>query len=263
MADSTQIDPRAAVSPKAQLGCNVKIGPFACIGDGVTIGDDCVIAPHAVITGNTTIGRGTKIYTGANIGDEPQDLHFEGARSYTDIGENCLIREYVTIHRGVEEDSRTVVGNNVLMMAFSHLGHNCQIADNVVIANASLLAGRVEVGARAFISAQVMIHQFCRVGTLAMIGGGNTLVQDVPPFCMVQDKAIQDINAIGLRRAGWPSETRDAIRKALHIACFEGLGRPGALAKIAEEVPQLPEVKLFMEFLETTKRGMLSGRGVK
>ena len=263
MAEEAKIDPRAAIAPGANIGKNVTIGPFAVIGDGVTIGDDCVIGPHAVISGNTTIGRGTKVFTGANLGDEPQDLHFTGATSYTDIGEDCIIREYVTVHRGVEEGSRTTVGNRVMLMAFSHLGHNCQIADDVVVANATLLAGRVEVGYHAFVSAQVMIHQFCRIGSLAMIGGGNRITQDIPPFCMLQEETIQGINAVGVRRAGWSHEAIDAIRDAIRITCFEGLSRPNAIETIRTTLPQTPEVLQFVAFLEGTKRGITAGRGVK
>ena len=260
---STQIDPLAAVAPGAQLGENVTIGPFAVIGKGAVIGDNCVIGPHAVISGNTTIGSRTVVHTGANLGDTPQDVHYFGAEAFTDIGEECQIREYVTIHRGVEEGSHTTVGNRVMLMAFSHLGHNCQIADDVVVANASLLAGRVEIGTHAFVSAQVMVHQFVRIGALAMIGGGNAVGQDVPPFCMLQEGAIQGINAVGLRRANWSAEARDAIREAVRIVCFEGLSRPNAIEKIKAELPSLPQVQEFTAFLEGTRRGITAGRGVK
>lgn len=257
------IDPRAAVSESAQLGENITVGPFAVIGPNVTVGDNCVIGPHVNLSGRTTIGRGTKIHVGANIGDEPQDLHYEGADSYTDIGEECIIREYVTVHRGVEEDSHTRVGNRVMLMAFSHLGHNCQIADDVVIANASLLAGRVEVGCHAFISAQVMIHQFCHIGALAMIGGGNGITQDVPPFSLVQFGVVRGLNAVGVRRAGFSAETRKALQDAIHATCFEGLSRPNAIAKIRQELPQFPEVVAFAEFLENSQRGIVPGLGTK
>lgn len=257
---SSFIDQRAVIEDGATIGNDVTIGPFAVIGAGARIGDGCRIAPHAVIIGNTTIGARTRIHTGANIGDEPQDLHYTGANSFTDIGEDCIIREYVTIHRGVEEGSHTVVGNRVLLMAFSHLGHNCQIADDVVVANASLLAGRVEVGCHAFISAQVMIHQFTRVGALAMIGGGNAITQDVPPFSMLQERVIQGINAVGLRRAGWDTQARDAIKEAIRLTCFCGLSRPNAIAAIRQTVPQLPQVLQFVQFLENTRRGITSGR---
>lgn len=260
---SSKIDSRAAIAPGAEIGENVIIEPFAVIGPKVRIGDNCVIGPHVCLSGNTVIGKGTQIHTGANLGDEPQDLHYNGAESFTDIGEECIIREYVTIHRGAEEGSRTVVGNKVLLMAFSHLGHDCKIADEVVVANATLLAGHVEVGRHAFVSAQVVVHQFCRIGTLAMVGGQNAIGQDIPPFSMLQNEVIQGVNAIGLRRAGWSEASRNAIRDALHIACFEGLSRPNAIAKIQAEVPQLPEVLEFVKFLEETKRGITVGRGIR
>lgn len=253
------IDPRAAIEEGAIIGNDVTVGPFAFIGKNVKIGDGCVIAPHVVLTGNTTIGKGTKIHCGANIGDEPQDVHYNGQNSFTSIGENCIIREYVTIHRGVEEDSCTTVGNNVMLMAFVHLGHNCQIDDEVIIANASLLAGRVHVGRHAFISGMTMVHQFCRIGTMAMVGGGSKIGQDVPPFSIVQADAIQGINAIGLRRAGWKLETINAIKEAVKISCLEGFSRPNAIEKIKNELPDIPEVRTFVDFLEGTKRGLLTG----
>ena len=256
---SSNIDPRAAIEEGAIIGNDVTIGPFAVIGKNVKIGDGCVIGPHVVLSGNTTIGKGTRIHCGANLGDEPQDVHFHGQESFTDIGENCIIREYVTIHRGVEEGSHTVVGNNVMLMAFVHLGHNCQIADNVIIANASLLAGRVEVGANAFISGQTLVHQFCRIGTRAMVGGGSKIRQDVVPYGIVQEDAIQGINAIGLRRAGWKLEVVNAIKDAVKIACQDGFSRPNAIAKIHAELPDFPEIRTFVEFLEGTKRGLMTG----
>lgn len=252
------IDPRAAIEEGAQIGTDVTIGPFAVIGGNVRIGDGCVIGPHVVLSGNTTIGRGTRIHCGANIGDEPQDVHYKGQNSFTDIGENCIIREYVTIHRGVEEGSRTTVGNNVMLMAFVHLGHNCQIADDVIIANASLLAGRVEVGRHAFISGSTLIHQFCRIGTMAMLGGGSRIVQDVVPYGIVQENTIQGINAVGLRRAGWSAETISAVKEAVKIACLSGYSRPTALERIRAELPQLPEIMLFEVFLEGTTRGLIT-----
>ncbi len=260
---SCKIDSRAAVSEGAKIGQDVEIGPFAVIDSNVEIGDGCKIGPHVFLTGNTRIGKGTVVHTGAIIGDEPQDVHYNGEKSFTVIGEGCTIREYVTIHRGTEADSYTRVGDHVMLMAFSHLGHNCQIADHVIVANATLLAGRVEVERNAFISAGCMVHQFARVGRLAMIGGGNTITQDVPPFCMLQDKGIQGVNAIGLRRAGWSEEARDAIRDAVKIYFFEGLNRINALEKIRSEVKLLPEIQEFITFIENTKRGIEQGRPLK
>ncbi len=257
---ASNIDRWAAIDERATLGQDLKIGPFAVIEGDVILEDGCVVGPHAYLTGHTRIGRGTVIHTGAIIGDAPQDLHYQGEKSYTEIGEDCVIREYVTIHRGTEEGSCTKVGNKVLLMAFSHLGHNCQIGDNVVIANATLLAGRVQVERNAFISAGCMVHQFVRIGRLAMIGGGNPVVQDVPPFCMLQEKCIQGLNAVGLRRANWSDEASSALKSAVKIYFFEGLNRINAEAKIRSEVPLHPEVEEFLSFVEATTRGITSGR---
>jgi len=258
-----KIDPRAAIAPGAQLGAEVEVGPFAIIDENVIVGDGCKIGPHVHLTGHTTIGANTKIHAGAVIGDAPQDLHYNNEISYTDIGEDCVLREYVTIHRGTEEGSRTTVGDGVLMMAFSHLGHNCVIGDHVVIANASLLAGRVEVGPRAFISAGVMIHQFVRVGRLAMIGGNNAIGQDIPPFCMLQHEQIQGPNVVGLRRAGLSENARAAVRQAIKLYFLFGLSRMGAIERIRAEVPSCPEVEEFIDFVLKTKRGISPGRRLK
>ena len=253
---ASSIHPSAIIAPGAEIGNDVTIGPYAVIEEHVRLGDRCVIGPHVYLTGHTAIGGGTNIHAGAVIGDEPQDLHYNGELSYVDIGENCVIREYVTIHRGTEEGSHTVVGNNVLLMAFVHLGHNCQIGDEVVIANASLLAGRVEVAPHAFISGDVKVHQFVRIGRLAMVGGGNAVKQDVPPFCLLQENVIQSPNIVGLRRSGLDDATRHAIRNAIKIYFFNGLNRMNAMAEIREKVPDLPEVREFLDFVGSTTRGI-------
>jgi UDP-N-acetylglucosamine acyltransferase len=257
------IDQRAAIAPGAKIGANVSIAPFAIIDENVVIGDNCQIGPHAHITGHTTIGENTKIHAGAVLGDAPQDLHYNNEKSFLQIGKNCIIREYVTVHRGTEENSTTVVGDNVLLMAFSHLGHNCQIGNNVVVANATLLGGRVEVGNNAFISAGVMIHQYVRIGRLAMIGGGNGVTQDIPPFCLLQDDCIQGPNSVGLRRAQLDETTRNTIREAVKIYFFHGLARMGAIEEIKKTCTPCPELDEFIDFLLTTKRGITAGRAQK
>lgn len=249
----------AVIGPKVQLGNAVEIGPYTVIEDEVQVGDGCAIGPHVHVSGHTRIGEGTRIHAGAVIGDRPQDLHYGGEVAYTDIGANCTIREYVTIHRGTAEGSRTVVGDHVLLMAFVHLGHNCQISDHVVIANGTMLAGHVHVGTRAFVSAGVMVHQFVRIGRLAMIGGGNGIGQDVPPFCMLQYDQIQGPNVVGLRRAGFDDKTRLAIRGAIKTYFFNGLNRVNALEEIRATGPLCPEVEEFVQFVEGTRRGICPG----
>ena len=257
-----KIHSSASVAEGAVLGENVEIGPFAVVGPDVVLGDGCLVGPHACILGHTTIGDGTEVHAGAVIGDTPQDVHYSGELSYVKIGRNCKIREYVTIHRGTEEGSCTVVGDNVMLMAFSHLGHNCMISDNVVVANSSLLAGHVSVGERAFISGGCMFHQFVRVGRLAMVGGGNHITQDVPPFCLLQDEAIQGSNVVGLRRAGFENESREAVRSAIKIFFCYGQSRSDAVEQIKSEVAVTPEVQEFIDFVMTTKRGICQGHEI-
>jgi UDP-N-acetylglucosamine acyltransferase len=229
----------------------------------VVVGDDCRIGPHVHLTGHTTIGRGTHIHTGAVIGDEPQDLGFKGERSYTRIGEACQIREYVTIHRGSAPESCTLVGDRVMIMAYSHVGHNCSLASAVIIANATQLGGFVEIGERAFLSGIVGVHQFVRIGRVAMIGAMNRVMQDVPPFSLVQDGCVQGANVIGLRRAGIPAPTRTAIEAAIKLLLLSGLNRPNALARIQERFGHLAEIEEMSRFVAGTKRGILRGRGRK
>lgn len=257
-----KIDPKASVADGAVLGDNVEVGPFAVIGPDAKIGAGCKIGPHACILGHTTIGENTQVHVGAVIGDTPQDVHYTDELSYVDIGNNCIIREYVTIHRGTEEGSHTVVGNNVMLMAFSHLGHNCILADNVIVANASLLAGRVTVGERAFISGGCMVHQFVRIGRLAMIGGGNHITQDVPPFCLLQDEEIHGSNIVGLRRAGLENDAREALRSAIKIFFCYGQSRTDAVEQIKSEVTMAPEVQEFVDFVMSTKRGICPGHEI-
>jgi UDP-N-acetylglucosamine acyltransferase len=257
------IHPTAIVSPKAELGANVTIGPYAVIDDDVQIGDGCQIGPHAHVSGNTSIGADTIIHTGANIGDTPQDLHYNGAPTRTEIGQKCVLREYVTIHRGTAEGSKTVVGNGVLLMAFAHLGHNCQVGDGVVIANMTMVGGHVEIGPRAFVSAACLIHQFVRIGRLAMVGGGNGFAQDIPPFCMLQFEQIQGANVVGLKRAGIDPIARKSIRSAIKTYFFGGLNRSNALAEIREAYGEVPEVEEFATFIEGTSKGILPGRQTK
>ena len=168
---SMSIHPSAMVNPNAVLGDHVTVGPFAFIDRDTQIGEDCVIGPHSVILRYTSLGRSCRVHAGAVLGDLPQDLAFKDEPSYVKIGANCVLREGVTIHRGTKTDTSTVLGDNCFLMANSHLGHNVQLGHGVIIANGALLAGHVEVGERAFISGNVVIHQFVRIGRLAILSG--------------------------------------------------------------------------------------------
>ena len=252
------IHPTAIVSPNAVIGKNVEIGPYTVIEDDVRIGDDCYIDAHVKIGQYTTIGPRCRIYSGTFIG-EPQDHRFyRGIQSYVDIGSDTVIREYVTIHRPPFEFLKTVIGNNVLLMAFVHIAHDCVIQDNVTIANNTAVSGHVQIGRGAVMSGFALVHQFSRIGALAMIGAKGMLVQDVPPFCMLQDNFITGPNTIGLRRAGMNNESRLAIRHAIRTFFFEGLNAKNALEEI-ERGRMTPEVQLFVSFIKESHRGIMPG----
>lgn len=250
------IHPTAIVASSAEIGENVEIGPYAIVEDDTVIGDNCRIGPRVSVLQYSKIGTGTCIHNGAVIGDLPQDYHFKGERSYTQIGSDCIIREYVTIHRGTEPESVTSVGNGVMLMGLSHAGHNVNIGDNAVIVNSSLLGGYVEIGASAFISGAVLVHQFVSIGRLAMVGGGSFVTQDVPPFCILQFGGIQGVNSVGLKRAEMTVEARKAIRQAFKIFFRQGLNSSEAIRKIREELPDTREAEEFVEFVENSQRGV-------
>ena len=255
------IHPTAVVSPSAEIGKNVEIGPYAVIDDDVRIGDDCFIDAHVKIGQYTTIGPRCRIYFGAFVGAEPQDHRFyKGIQSYTEIGSDTVIREYVTIHRPPFEFLKTTIGNHVLLMAFVHIGHDVIIGDRVTIANNTALSGHVQVGQGAVFSGCVLVHQFCRIGALAMVGPGAHVGQDIPPFCMLRESnVITGPNTIGLRRAGMSNEQRLAIRRAIRTFFFEGLNAKNALEQIERGENVLPEVHMFVNFIKESHRGIMPG----
>lgn len=254
------IHPTAVVSPDAEIGNNVEIGPYSVIGPDVKIGDDCFIDAHVKIAQYTTIGPKCNIYYGALVGEEPQDHRFfKGIVSYTEIGANTVIREYVTIHRPPFEGLKTVIGSHVLLMAFVHVAHDVIIGNRVTVANHTALTGHVQVGDGAVLSGYAKIHQFCRIGSLVMLGAGALVSQDVPPFCLLRENnLIYGPNTIGLRRAGFDPKLRAAIRSAIKTYFFKGLNGKNALEEI-EKTEMLPEIRHFVDFIKASKRGIMSG----
>jgi UDP-N-acetylglucosamine acyltransferase len=252
------IHPTAVVDPGAVLGSHVTIGPFAFIDRDTQIGDDCVIGPHSAILRYTSLDRDCRVHACAVLGDLPQDLAFKDEPSYVKIGKRCVLREGVTIHRGTKADTSTVLGDNCFLMANSHLGHNVRLGDGVIIANGALLAGYVDVGERAFISGNVVIHQFVRIGRLSMLSGCSGIGKDVPPFCTtvgVCRNRIAGLNVVGLRRAGIGPEERQAIRHAFKILYRSEFNVSQALERIKEKFTQ-PAVREFCAFIEASKRGI-------
>ena len=255
------IHPTAVISPGAKIGKGVHIGPYSVIGDDVVIGDDCWIDTHVKIADSTTIGKRCRIYMGALVGEEPQDHRFKpGTKATTTIGDDTTIREYVTIHRSPFEGGNTSVGSHTLLMAFVHVGHDAQVGNRVTVANHSALSGHVVVEDGAVISGYVLIHQFCRIGSLAMIGGRTIITQDIPPYCMLAENGcVCGPNTVGLRRAGVDSDGRLAIKNAIKNYYFRGLNATNAFEEIAKYDHRCDEVEHFVDFIRMTTRGTMPG----
>lgn len=246
----------AIVSKRAEIDPTAEIGAGAIIEEGVKIGPRVRIMPYAYIYGGTEIGEGTVVHVGAVIGNEPQDHNYKGQKTFTKIGKNNIIREYVTIHRGTAEGSATVVGDNNMFMVQCHLGHNCEIENNVIIANGALLAGHVKVGSGAFISGNVVFHQFCRIGRLAMIGGFTGVNKDVPPFMLVRGPStVRGINLVGLRRSGISRDAIKEIKEAFTIIYKNDIVLSEAIARIRETLHS-KEIGELVSFMEGSKRGI-------
>ena len=249
------IHPTAVISDGAQLGANVKVGAYAVIEADTEIGDDTEIRAHAVIKRFTTLGAANVVHEGAILGGEPQDLSFTNAETYLHIGARNRIREGVTIHRANTPGAATRIGSDCFLMAYSHIAHDCQLGDRIIIANNVALAGHIEIEDQAFISGGVVIHQFCRIGKLAMIGGNAKIVQDCLPFIITDGNPgrASGLNVVGLRRAGFTAADLRELKTAYRTLLRSGLSLETALAQL--EAQQHPMVMHLTHFARTTKRG--------
>ncbi|OGV54646.1 MAG: acyl-[acyl-carrier-protein]--UDP-N-acetylglucosamine O-acyltransferase [Lentisphaerae bacterium GWF2_52_8] len=254
------IHPSAIISPGAVLGRNVRVGAFAIIEHETQIGDDCIIEDAACVKAYTKIGAGSRIFRGAVLGHLPQDYKYKEDRSFVIIGKGNMIREFVTIHRGTERDSATVLGDNNMLMAYSHIGHNSRVGSNVIIANGSQISGHVEIEDRAFLSGLVAVHQFTRIGKFAMVGGCTKIVQDVPPFMTVDGNpaAIYGLNSVGLKRAGFSSEARMELKKALKELLVKSRPLKEVLSAVSERFRGSEDVRYLVDFIRSSKRGIVS-----
>lgn len=252
----------AVVAPGARIARNVEIGPYAVIGENVEIGEGTVIGPHAVIEGWTSIGKDCHIFQGASIGEVPQDLKFKGEKSYTFIGDRTTIREGATVHRATGEGEETRIGNDCLLMALTHVAHNCIVGNNIIMSNLASLAGHAIVEDRAVIGGMAGVHQFVKIGRNAMVGGMSKIVQDVVPYTLVdgQPGHVVGLNSVGISRAGIPIESRRNIKKAYKILYRSGLSLAQAIAVIEQEVDSCEEVEHFLRFLRNADRGICRGR---
>ncbi len=252
------IHPTAIVSPKAKLADNVSVGPFSIIGDNLVIGPETKIGAHCVLEGNTTIGRGCEIFTGAVVGSRPQDLKFKGQTVYLEIGNNNIIREYCTLNPGTAEGAKTIVGDNNLLMAYSHVAHDCRVGNGCVLANNSTLAGHVTIEDKAVIGGLVAIHQFVRIGMLSIVGGCSKVVQDIPPYstCDGHPARVYGLNLIGLRRKGVSHDSIKQIDQAFRVIFNSGFSAKHAVEKLEAELSKSEEVAYLVNFVKTSERGL-------
>ncbi len=254
------IDPTARIAPQVELAPDVDIGPGVIIDGPTTIGAGTRIQARAYIGPYTTIGEHNRIGFGAIVGHEPQDYDFQGEVSYTIIGDHNIIREYVTIHRGTKPGSTTRVGNHNFFMALSHMAHNAVLGNHVVVVNGALVGGYSEVADRAVISANCLIHQFCRVGTLAIMRGGSRTSRDVPPYSVIDGThTVRSLNLVGLRRAGFTARQIAPLRQAFRLLFFGRRNMKLAVEQVEAEVPLTLEVAYLLEFIRSSQRGVAFG----
>ncbi len=252
------IHPTAIISKKAKIAADVSIGPYSVIEDNVEIDSGCEIGPFCRIMGETRIGKNTRIYSHAVIGSPPQDLKYKGEKTRVEIGDNNIIREFVTINPGTAQSGVTKIGSNNLIMAYAHVAHDCQIGNGVIIANAGTLAGHVKIEDKVIIGGLTGVHQFVRIGKLAIIGGCSKVVQDVPPFSTVDGHPvkIRGVNSVGLKRAGFDSLKINLLKRAFKIIFFSGHPLSRAITIVETELEINDEIKYLLEFIRNTSRGI-------
>jgi UDP-N-acetylglucosamine acyltransferase len=248
----------AIVDPKADLALGVVVGPWSIIGPGVKIGAGTEIRSHVLIEKNTTVGADCQIHQGAVLGTDPQDLKFRGEETFLEVGDRTVIREYATLNRGTSDLVRTVVGDDCLLMAYSHVAHDCQIGNNVVLANAVNMAGHVFIEDWAIIGGLTAIHQFVRIGAHAFVGGASRTSQDVPPYTKAAGSPMKlyGLNSVGLDRRGFSPEVRKSLKRAYRIIFQSSLPLSQALDQAEAECKGLPEVGHFIDFIRKSERGV-------
>jgi len=258
-----KIHPTAIVDTKASLGENVEIGPFSIIEKNVEIGENVIIGPRCTVYEGSVIGSSCLLKEGVIIGMEPQDLKYQGEKTQTIIGANTQFRELSSVERGtVFGDGTTKVGSDCLIMAYSHVAHDCQVGNNVILSHGAGLSGHVVVEDRVIIGGMAGVHQFCHIGEMAMIGGIAKITRDIPPYLLVDGNPAKAIglNSIGLRRNSVAPAVRTKLKRAFKILFRESLGKNRAIAKMEESLILYPEIEHFLTFLRESKRGICASR---
>ncbi|MBT3516208.1 MAG: acyl-ACP--UDP-N-acetylglucosamine O-acyltransferase [Nitrospina sp.] len=253
------IHSNSEIHPSAEIGKDVRVGPFSTIGRRVKIGDRTEIGPNVYIEADTVVGADCRIFHGASIGGDPQIAGVRDIVSFVEIGDHTIVREFVTIHRSGNQNKKTIVGKNCLIMAYAHIAHDCVIGNDVVLVNATSLSGHIIVEDRAFISGMIGAHQFVRFGKLSMTGGMSRIVKDILPYSTVEGNPARLIgaNAIGLKRAGIAPRVRSGIKNAINFIMHEELNTTQAIKKIKEEIEMSDEINYLVNFVNQSNRGII------
>ena len=257
----SNISPLAVVHPNAKIGEGTVVGPFSVIEEDVVIGENCYIYSNAVILNGARIGNNCKVFPGAVVAGIPQDLKFRGEITTAEIGDNTTLRECVTVNRGTAAKGKTVVGKNCLIMAYSHIAHDCVLKDNIIIGNASQIAGEVEIDDFAIVSGGTLVHQFSRISKHVMIQGGSRIGKDIPPYTLIgRDPIVYcGINIVGLRRRGFTNQQVYLIQDIYRTIYTRGLNNSDALKAIETEYAPCEERDLILNFIKSSKRGIVRG----
>ena len=251
------IHPSAIIHPKARLADDVQVGPFSIIDEHVEIDAGTIVAPHVVINGHTKIGKNNHFYQFSSIGEANQDKKYAGEPTQTIIGDNNIIRESCTIHRGTSQDRGiTSIGDNNLLMAYTHIAHDCELGSNIIVANSSNLAGHVKVGDWAILGGFSGIHQFVHIGAHAFVGIRSTVTQDILPFVLYADASPRAINVEGLKRRGFDKATISQLRRTYKVVFRQGLTTEEACQQLKTQVDSFPELNQVIDFIETSERGL-------
>ena len=254
----SKIHSTAIIEDGAQIGDECKIGPYCVIGPNVTLGSGCNLHSHVVINGRTEIGEGNEFYPFCSIGLKTQDLKWKAEGSGTEIGSNNTFREYVTVHSATGDGDVTVIGSNNNLLAYTHVAHDCRLGNHIIMSNVGTLAGHVIVEDRAIIGGLAAVHQFCRIGTMSIIGGCSKVVQDVPPYMMADGNpaSTRALNKEGLKRNNITDETQSALKQAYKILFRENLTMAVAAEKVRSEVADSPQLDHLLSFVESSERGI-------
>jgi UDP-N-acetylglucosamine acyltransferase len=257
--DNAQIHPTAIVDPKAELGSGTFVGPYCVIGPDVVVGSGCWLQNHVTVCGPMRVGDRNKFYAYCSIGQQTQDLKYQGEPTYLEIGDDNTFREFVTVNRGTTAEGKTRIADRGNFLAYSHIGHDCTVGNEVVFSNNGTLAGHVQVDDFAVMGGLTAVHQFCRIGRFAITGGCSKIVQDVPPFMIADGNPakIRGINLIGMERKGVPPETVKLIKEAFRIIYRSKYNTRQAIEAIRSQLPGTEEIQLIVDFIEKTERGII------